>query len=242
MISAESKNFLESLVEKSDKMYGNRITFLCMKINFMAFNKENINDYEIFNTANKIINPETRDVPPKDIFLFKASIVANLLLSNIGKFRSPRITNRIYEKYPDAIDRLVTYFRENLESEYEEDFFLKDICFALGHSVPCGVQIVEMNSYISIYKALRSIAKIENMKSILLFFKNGGAGRWFRIHTESRYLSEFNEKGFSECYVNISKLLNKNTNVKGMVGTSWLNDPQLEAISPRLFFVQEIPM
>jgi hypothetical protein len=74
------------------------------------------------------------------------------------------------------------------------------------------------------------------------FLRSGQVLPWFRIHTESRYLNDFNEAGWDACYMRIVALLRAHSEVLGMAGTSWFYDPQLDAVSPRLTYLRLRPL
>ena len=118
---------------------------------------------------------------------------------------------------------------------YPNDDFVKDYRFAAAMTVPAGAQIIDIGS-----KAGTSVAMPLLTKSPLTALKSL-TGTWFRVHTEGRYLSEFNEEGWDNCYLCLADLLHKNPNVMGMLATSWFYDPALEKISPRLAYLAQTP-
>ena len=65
---------------------------------------------------------------------------------------------------------------------------------------------------------------------------------WFRPHTEGRYLNEFNDAGWQDCYREIARLLERHPQIRGMAATSWFYDPALGEISPRLDYLRRLPM
>jgi len=65
---------------------------------------------------------------------------------------------------------------------------------------------------------------------------------YYQIHTHNRELNEFNEQGWNDCYIRIAEMLEKHEEVKGLFGASRFYDPQLENISPRLMYLQKIPL
>ena len=70
----------------------------------------------------------------------------------------------------------------------------------------------------------------------------GGRGPLFRMHLDSRHLEEFNLLGRNQCFARIAELLEAMPGVRGLVGTSWFYDPQLERISPHLHYLRKVPM
>ena len=114
---------------------------------------------------------------------------------------------------------------------------MKDYRFVEALSVPCGAQVVDLADSIGLKTAI-TLASVISIREAWSSFRND----WFRVHTEGRYLDEFNESGWTRCYREISKLYSLHPHIRGMVATSWFYDPQLEAISPRLAYLASLPM
>ena len=70
----------------------------------------------------------------------------------------------------------------------------------------------------------------------------GGRGPLFRMHLDSRHVEELNLLGRNQCFARIAELLEAMPGVRGLVGTSWFYDPQLERISPHLHYLRKVPM
>jgi len=69
----------------------------------------------------------------------------------------------------------------------------------------------------------------------------GGLSPLYRIHTEIRYLKNYNEAGWDASYHKMSLLMRENPAIRGAIGTSWFYDPALEEISPRLAYLRKRP-
>jgi hypothetical protein len=109
-------------------------------------------------------------------------------------------------------------------------------------SIPCGAQVVDKISLVSPISAVLSTIRSKKVSQLFNYIFKGGYGRWFRIHTDIRDLTDFNETGWDECYVRIASLLKKRIFIKGMVGTSWFYDPQIMNVSPRLSYLLKNPL
>jgi hypothetical protein len=171
-------------------------------------------------------------------------VVVDLVLGLEEAIASRNLPDEILTMYPAAASRLLTYVRNSSDLEYSlpNDDFLKDLRFASGLSVPCGTQVVDLRSMIG-YRAsagwlLRNPSTL-HLRSILRYCQ---IVPWFRVHTESRYLNDFNESGWDACYIRVAALLRLHPEVLGLVGTSWFYDPQLETLSPRLSYLRLRPV
>lgn len=164
------------------------------------------------------------------------ALILSLLQKNgalLGRSLNPRVGQRT----KDTLAWLVPWLEIEQPEPYAfpADLFLKDYRFATGMTVPCGAQVVDL-------------AERPGFKSILAaglrrprHALSMATGDWFRPHTESRYLDEFNEAGWNRCYAEIVDLLALRPQVVGMVATSWFYDPALTEISPRLAYLREVP-
>ena len=59
------------------------------------------------------------------------------------------------------------------------------------------------------------------------------------IHNELVHLHTQRER--QACHLRIAEMLERHPQVKGMAGSSWLTDPALRSVSPRLRWVRDIP-
>ena len=108
--------------------------------------------------------------------------------------------------------------------------------------VPCGAQAVDLSAHVGWRYTLNQIYKGRLFSAISSSIDMITQPKWLAIHTESRYLDEFNEQGWNRCYLLIAAILKKSSNLRGMVGSSWFYDPQLNEISPRLSYLQRVPL
>jgi hypothetical protein len=102
--------------------------------------------------------------------------------------------------YPDVFRRVADHVKNNSGDPYDltDDFFYKDIRFVLGLSIPCGSQVVDRISYAALRSVTLSLFLSRNFSPAIRYARVRGYGLWFRIHTESRYLDDFNEKGWDK--------------------------------------------
>ena len=206
--------------------------------------KRNNNQAEFFKSVESIIMSKINQFSQKYQNLFRRSIIAKLALGLPKIVEQKGLPDSILVLYPKAFDRLSNHLKNNVNDPYElsDDFFRKDISFVSGISIPCGAQVVDPKSYFLYRSVGRAFLRSGNLKALGRFFRIGGTGPWFGIHTESRYLDDFNEPGWDACYLRIADLLERNPSIRGMKGTSWFYDPQLISISPHLSYLQKRPL
>ncbi len=170
------------------------------------------------------------------------AVVASLALQLCGRLSKSALPDSVLEQFPVRLARLASSVTADDLRGYGpgDESFLKDLRTVSGHFVPCGPQDVDLFGTITRLSGLKSVVTQHELRNGLRVFGVSGP-TWFRIHTDSRYLDDFNESGWERCYHRIADLLSSRPWVKGMVGTAWIYDPQLLEISPRLAYLQRKP-
>ena len=150
------------------------------------------------------------------------------------------LTETIRALYPEALQRLWSSLKHDKEDYlYPNEYYLKDIKFVTGATVPCGAMVLDLRSNI-------------NWKYPPLFLRNSWNKCWsfgklqnktpfFRSHLEQRHLQEFNEEGMRQFYIRAAELLVLHSDAQGLISASWFYDPLLESISPHLKHLWEMP-
>ena len=153
-------------------------------------------------------------------------------------------------KYPDSIvaqynktfERLLaTCETEAGWSNKVDDDYWKDLSMTLQLLFPAGAQVVESSSGFGIKQGLNQ-GLLKSLSYLWLSLRRGSCKGYYQIHTHTSELTEFNPKGWTNCYLRIAQMLELNPEVKGIFGGSWFYDPQLKDISPRLMYLQQVPL
>lgn len=199
----------------------------------------------LLDTLPDVLISKLRALSPDDKGFVAKELVARSLTRLTSFIEASALPLSIIQQYPVAVGYIVNSLILESEAFYgdeTESYFDRDLRMASGFTIPAGAQIVDLRCWLP-----RSFYRFQGMKEnlrCLLFvrFQLGGLGPLFRIHTDTRNLVDFNESGWNDCYARIVELLEVMPEVKGMVGTSWFYDPQLEKISPKLDYLCKIPM
>ncbi|HTO64642.1 MAG TPA: hypothetical protein VMM15_25720 [Bradyrhizobium sp.] len=168
------------------------------------------------------------------------------LLQLIGAF-SERSANR---RYTDAIKscfdksfrRIIGHITDRKFEKYRtpNDILYKDLGLCRQKIFPAGARVVEPDSGFA--RSLMFRADLgQAMRMVRLLLKTGGNRHWYLVHTHLSELEEFNPEGWQRCCLRLAGMLEINPNVRGMWGGSWLYDPALETVSPRLSYVRKLP-
>lgn len=121
------------------------------------------------------------------------------------------------------------------------DAFLKDLRVLAGVSIPNGFQVVDIAAYLPStfcrYEGVR-----ENLRKLAYVHLRALApkhGPFLRIHLDLRFMVAFIEKRYLEAHEHLATLLRTNRELRGVIGTSWFFDPNLEHVSPQLRYLWE---
>lgn len=176
--------------------------------------------------------------------LIKRKIMIALCINLIKSLKKLYLPKSVMELYPENFEILKNCYIKNQirECNIKNDFYCKDIRFVLGISIPCGAQDVDKIAKFSFLSCILSSLRSKRFYPMLWYLNHGAYGKWFRIHTDTRNLKDFNEDGWDRCYLRIVELLKRRKSIKGMVGTAWFYDPQIVKISPRLAYLQKNPI
>lgn len=243
-ISKELKESLDDLVRKSldDKELFYEIRDEVLSKALIFGEKGDYNKF--LREIESIIDKKSINVSTEDKTIIRRSFIAFLLSELPLTIKNLSLSVNSINLYPIITERIIHYLKNNLKDSYdiENDYYRKDLKFAFGLSIPCGVVFVDLASSIKIKSIIRSLIRPGNLKSIFRYFKEWGIGSWFEIHLDTRYLDDFNESGWDECYLNIAELLKNYPSIRGMIGTSWFYDPKLLEISPQIAYLQKRPL
>lgn len=138
--------------------------------------------------------------------------------------------------------RIIGEFDTNHYTYYchEKDAFLKDLGVCSGRLIPIGGAWVIELSGIS-RRFLLKLKLTDLIKNFLFLLRLKGFHPFFQIHTVFNLTHLFNEKEREVGYRNIALLLEQNRQVKGLFASSWLYDPELGKVSPRLKYLASTP-
>ena len=179
----------------------------------------------------------------RDRNAFNRALVAHLASALHLRLEPLQLPADVLERVPAALERLHAFLGEP-RGGYEpgDEYFLRDVRFAAGWTVPCGSEVVDLRARLSLRASSRVAFRSRAPGLALRRLAPGGPDPWFAPHTETRYLAEFNEAGWETTYRNVASLLRRHPEVVGIAGYSWFYDPELEAISPRLAYLRRRPL
>jgi hypothetical protein len=176
--------------------------------------------------------------------VFNRAVVAYTASTLPYKIADLSLPADVVSEMPAALERLHAFLSLPGDADYDlpHDYFLKDIRFAAGWTVPCGAQVVDLRSKIRLGTGIAALRTERSLRLAPRLLRRATIAPWFRPHTESRFLDDFNEAGWDRTYLRVASLLQRHPKVIGMAAYSWFYDPQLDDISPRLSYLRKRPV
>lgn len=155
------------------------------------------------------------------------------------------LPSEIIDQYATTVAYIVRSLVDDDDAAYgvvRSSPFDRDLRMAAGFSLPVGSQIVDLRVWApsTFYRYRGFMTNLRAFAFVKL--RLGGLGPLVRIHVDTRNLAEFNEAGRNQCYVRIAQLMLTRPQIRGMIGTSWYLDPQIQTVSPRLAYLARVPL
>jgi hypothetical protein len=160
------------------------------------------------------------------------------------RIASAKLPSSIADLYPRHIERIVHGLSHSDGHSFsiEKDGFIKDLCLLTLRMYPGGGRLIERGCGIP----RRLIWQGNPWRSAgalrALLYSCGGFYPYFQFHTHTADLSDFNPNGMAQTYQRVADLLRTDPKCLGVYTASWFNDPAIPAISPRLSYLQVVPM
>jgi hypothetical protein len=171
-------------------------------------------------------------------------VLVYLITDFENRIRRRRVPNSILSLLAVSFQRILAQL-ESAEKHfhlYSNDLFRKDLALCRLKLLPCGSELVDVYSGVPRSILFRNIFQQFVCSTRFFLNKSSGFRPWFESHWDRRLIRSFTPQGYDQCYLRIAELLELNPEIKGMMGSSWWFDPALEAISPNLSFLRQVPL
>jgi hypothetical protein len=120
--------------------------------------------------------------------------------------------------------------------------FLADLALCRMKLYPCGAELLD--EFSGIPRKILFTHGSSQLLRVLSFFtiKRHRFRPWYELHMHDSLKPEFHLEGWISSFLRIADLLLLNPEIEGVSCGSWWYDPQIEAISPRLKYLRNIPL
>jgi hypothetical protein len=149
-----------------------------------------------------------------------------------------RLPDSIKRLYPGFFAQLAKFLLTGAQGGYCDDYFAKDVRYALGVTIPTGALQFDLDTGVGPKVIWRDFLMTGSLNSSLRYATSFGWRRWYGNHIDLRAMKEFTPEGWSASFARIAEALTLNPEVRGVAGVSWFYDPQVGRISPHLAYMQ----
>jgi len=171
-----------------------------------------------------------------DLTRIRKAVVASLALTHFEV--EDRLPPSIAKLYPAFFDRFARFLSNPCMRQYKADFYRKDVRYALGLTVPCGLLQADLRYRIGPKLVLRDIVHSRSLLAGWDYISASAWGRWYNVHIDTREMRQFNLAGWTASFSCIAEMLEINRSVCGTAATSWYHDPVVGEISPDLAYLR----
>ena len=147
------------------------------------------------------------------------------------------IITLFHKNFKRIIKRVESKFIRRGFFLFSNDKFCKDLSVCRLSMIPAGQQKIHLDGIARRLVVKSGVLQFAKLSSFVLF-ELGGFRPLYHMHTDNSdrdLLAEFTFEGTKRFYLRISELLKLYPKIKGVFGMSWMNDPQLAQISPKLW-------
>lgn len=166
------------------------------------------------------------------------------LLENVDmRQERHRIPDSIQRLLLKEVDRILLQIETLEEGFYlhHNDLFAKDLGLCRLKLVPCGSEFVELYGGIPRSTLFRGgVSQLLRM-GFFIAIRVRGFKPLYDSHWDRRLVRQFSKEGYDLCYMRIAELLKLHPEVKGLCGSSWWFDPEVENVVPELVFLRAVP-
>jgi len=173
-------------------------------------------------------------------YLYRKALFYQLVLENIKEIDKRGLPSETVHYLREDFNHILCLTAENNQdflrcSDFEFLIYIKKLCLKC---FPVGMLDIEISGFSRSLILKQSFPKTIQFASLVLRLK--GNYPLYEFHYNPHRFEMFGREGLDHSLRLASRLLEKNSDVKGVFGGSWFNDPALEEISPELGYLREM--
>jgi hypothetical protein len=155
--------------------------------------------------------------------------------------RRKLIPASVASQYDIEFRRILALFDTNPSGFYtcENDLFMKDLGICRGKLIPCGAELVDEFSGVPRRITVRAGAK--QFCPLVFHCVEWRFSSFYELNMDPR-AEGIHIRGWDRCFLRIADLLETNDEIKGVFGSSWWYDPEVERITPRIKYLRQRPL
>jgi hypothetical protein len=176
--------------------------------------------------------------------LYHRLILSTLIAAFDHRRQAERLPESIVSQCAIEFHRILSQFETTKPRFYlhGNDLFAKDLAICRGKLLPCGAELVDVLS--GVPRRLALTGGVVQMLQVAWFFSTRlrGFRPLYEMHLDPRSLGQFTPRGWDSCYLRIADVLELDSRIRGVFGSSWWFDPEAERITPSIGFLRQRPL
>lgn len=204
-------------------------------------------DYSYINKATRRFNRSLNGILKENktvIGLYYNLLLLNLITRSAEKLALPNfpdeVVKEINQKFERIVKKIDNWSDNIIYQPLENDKYLKDLALCRMKLIPVGPQYIEIGKISRRFLFTGGIKQF--FPRMMFVLQHGGFSRYYKLTTnqlDPDLVGQFSPSGWDKLLLCVAKLLKKNQHIKGVIGTSWFFDPQLETIDPDIAYIRE---
>lgn len=167
---------------------------------------------------------------------YKKLLLATLIERSRTKLQSYNLPEDVEELTRKGFERILgeTAIQSDEYYDQSKDLFMRDLALANLRLLPVGCEMAEevrigrryliTGGFRQFFRALLfAVTKTHSLNPL-----------YYQRHLDDRCLAEFDMEGVTRCCLRLARMCERNPKIAGIAAASWIFDPQIPSISPRL--------
>jgi len=176
--------------------------------------------------------------------LYHKLLVVTLISSSENSLKNKKLPDEVRQYYFKYFERMVGQIENETGFSgyylYPNYHFCMDISICSLRMFPIGGRKYHLSRF-PLRKFLNKGGKQLISVMLFLIFETRGKEPFLRVHYDTHdpsFMDGFTLEGFIYSNRILADVMKMNPQIKGKIGTSWIGDPQIERISPRLAYIR----
>lgn len=173
--------------------------------------------------------------------VFRRGLLARFALDLPATVTGLDLPTRVVALYPDLTERLARTIPDE-STGYTVDGHARDVAHVTGLFLPAPAQDLDLRGRLDPRMVLSAAVRQGRLMLIAQWVRHRLDRPFIELHTDSRHLAHFNTEGRKATFRCAAEILKRRPDLGGALGASWYYDPAVARISPRLAFLQTLPL
>jgi len=170
------------------------------------------------------------------------AMLLSLIETHESRWSRESLDPQLQPEFVDSFHRILDAVERGGASSMRmnHDMYAKDLAICLHRLIPAGGQLIDPGGGVPRSVLVRPPVTALVRKSWYLVATCGGFAPFAELHTHQRMRQFFTADGWEYCFRRLPAVFRSYPDLKGVFGSSWFFDPDLDRVSPSLSFVRAV--